>query len=100
MTQSGNRCVILNAGPVGVPGQEYFDVVSRPVPEPADGEFLVRNRYLSVDPAMRGWVNDAPSYSLPVPIGSVMRAIAVGAVIDSRHTGYTTGDRVCGTFGW
>ena len=100
MIQSVNRCVILNARPVGVPGQEYFDVVSSPVPELADGEFLVRNRYLSVDPAMRGWVNDAPNYSLPVPVGGVMRAIAVGEVIDSRHTGYTTGDQVCGTFGW
>ena len=92
--------MILNARPVGVPGPEFFDIVSRPMPEPSDGEFLVRNLYLSVDPAMRGWVNDAPNYSPPVPVGDVMRAIAVGEVIESRHPGYTVGDRVCGTFGW
>ena len=100
MAAPENRCVVLNARPVGVPGPEFFDVVSRAVPEPGDGEFLVRNLYLSVDPAMRGWVNDAPNYSPPVPVGEVMRAIAVGDVTDPRHPGYTPGDRVCGTFGW
>ena len=100
MTSRENRCVILNARPVGVPGPEFFDVVSRPIPAVGDGEFLVRNLYLSVDPAMRGWVNDAPNYSPPVPVGDVMRAIAVGEVIESRHPDYMEGDRVCGTFGW
>ena len=100
MTPSKNRCVILNARPVGVPGPEFFDIVSRPLPEPENGEFLVRNLHLSVDPAMRGWVNDASNYSPPVPVGDVMRAIAVGQVIESRHPDYAPGDRVCGTFGW
>lgn len=100
MAPSKNRCVILNARPVGVPGPEFFDIVSRPLPEPENGEFLVRNLYLSVDPAMRGWVNDASNYSPPVPVGDVMRAIAVGQVIESRHPDYAPGDRVCGTFGW
>lgn len=100
MTPSENRCVILNARPVGVPGPEFFDIVSRPLPQPENGEFLVRNLHLSVDPAMRGWVNDAPNYSPPVPVGDVMRAIAVGQVIESRHPDYAPGDRVCGTFGW
>ena len=100
MVSPENRCVVLNARPVGVPGPEFFDVVSRPTPEPGDGEFLVKNLYLLVDPAMRGWVNDAPNYSPPVPVGDVMRAIAVGEVIESRHSNYLPGDRVCGTFGW
>ena len=100
MAPSKNRCVILNARPVGVPGPEFFDIVSRPLPEPENGEFLVRNLHLSVDPAMRGWVNDASNYSPPVPVGDVMRAIAVGQVIESRHPDYAPGDRVCGTFGW
>ena len=100
MAPSKNRCVILNARPVGVPGPEFFDIVSRPLPEPENGEFLVRNLHLSVDPAMRGWVNDASNYSPPVPVGDVMRAIAVGQVIKSRHPDYAPGDRVCGTFGW
>lgn len=95
-----NQCVILNARPVGVPGPEFFDIETRDVPTPKDGEFLVRNAFLSVDPAMRGWVNDAPNYSPPVPIGDVMRAIAVGEIVESNHPQYAVGDRVSGTFGW
>lgn len=100
MADVENRCVVLNARPVGVPGPEFFDVVTRPVPDLRDGEFLVRSAYLSVDPAMRGWVNDAPNYSPPVPVGDVMRAVAVGEVIETRHPDYAVGDRVSGTFGW
>lgn len=100
MTDFENRCVVLNARPVGVPGPEFFDLETRPVPDLRDGDFLVRNVFLSVDPAMRGWVNDAPNYSPPVPVGDVMRAIAVGEVVDTRHPDYAPGDRVCGTFGW
>ena len=95
-----NRCVILNDRPVGVPGPEFFDIDTRRVCDVAEGEFLVRNRYLSVDPAMRGWVNDAPNYSPPVPVGDVMRAMAVGEVVESRHPAYRAGDRISGTFGW
>ncbi|MEE2722525.1 MAG: NADP-dependent oxidoreductase [Pseudomonadota bacterium] len=95
-----NRCVILNDRPVGVPGPEFFDIDTRRVPDVVEGEFLVRNSYLSVDPAMRGWVNDAPNYSPPVPVGDVMRAIAVGEVVESRHPAYRAGDRISGTFGW
>lgn len=100
MAGDENRCVVLNARPVGVPGPEFFDIESRPVPVPADGEFLVRNSHLSVDPAMRGWVNDAPNYLPPVPIGDVMRAITVGDIVDSRHPDYPVGARVSGVFGW
>ncbi len=83
-----NRCLILNDRPVGVPGPEFFDIDTRRVPDVVEGEILVRNRYLSVDPAMRGWVNDAPNYSPAVPVGDVMRAIAVGEVVESRHPAY------------
>ena len=82
-----NRCVILNDRPVGVPGPEFFDIDTRRVSDLVEGEFLVRNRYLSVDPGMRGWVNDAPNYSPPVPVGDVMRAIAVGEVVVDRPIG-------------
>lgn len=95
-----NTCVLLKARPVGVPGPEFFDLVTRPVAALQDGQFLVRNAYLSVDPAMRGWVNEAPNYSPPVPVGAVMRANAVGEVVESRHADYEVGDRVSGTFGW
>ena len=57
-----NTCVLLKARPVGVPGPEFFDVVTRPVAALQDGQFLVHNAYLSVDPAMRGWVNEAANY--------------------------------------
>lgn len=95
-----NTCVLLKVRPVGVPGPEFFDLVTRPVAELQDGQFLVRNAYLSVDPAMRGWVNEAPNYSPPVPVGAVMRANAVGEVVESRHPDYEVGERVSGTFGW
>ena len=100
MAGSGNQCVVLNARPVGVPGAEFFSVEERAVPVVGDGEFLVRAAYWSVDPAMRGWVNDAPNYLPPVPVGDVMRAFAVGEIVASRHPDYAEGDVVAGMFGW
>ena len=100
MSSSENRCVVLNARPTGVPGPEFFDILTRPVAGLQDGEFLVHNAYLSVDPAQRGWVNAAPNYSPPVPVGDVMRANAVGTIVESRHAGYAVGDTVSGSFGW
>ena len=64
------------------------------------GTFLVHNKYLSVDPAMRGWVNDAPNYSPPAALGEVMRSYAVGEVVWSRHRDYAEGEVVVGMFGW
>lgn len=100
VTGQSNRCVVLNARPVGVPGPEFFDLETRSVPDLKDGEFLVRNDFLSVDPAMRSWVNDGPSYSKPVPVGGVMRAFAAGEVVATQHPDYAVGDRVTGAFGW
>jgi hypothetical protein len=70
------------------------------VPRPRDGELLVRTLYLSFDPAMRGWMEDRPSYVPPVAIGEPMRAGAVGQVVESRAPGFAPGDFVQGTFGW
>lgn len=100
MADLENRCVVLNARPVGVPGPEFFDMEDRAVPDLKDGEFLVHNAFLSVDPAMRGWVNDAPNYLPPVPIGEVMRAFAVGEIVASEHPEYSVGETVSGLFGW
>jgi NADPH-dependent curcumin reductase CurA len=100
VTDPENRCVLLNARPAGVPGPEIFDIVTRPADPVGDGEFRVRNLYLSIDPTMRGWVNNAPNYSPPVPVGNVMRAFAVGEIVESNHPDYAIGDRVSGTFGW
>lgn len=95
-----NRRVVLRARPKGVPGAEYFAIEDVPVEELKHGTFLVHNRYLSVDPAMRGWVNEAPNYSPPVPIGATMRSFAVGEIVASRHKDYQEGERVVGMFGW
>ena len=95
-----NRQVVLKSRPVGIPQSEHFEIVNRPLPELQPGELLVRNDYLSVDPAMRGWVNAAANYSDPVAIGSVMRSFAVGQVIASRNAAYAENDRVMGMLGW
>jgi NADPH-dependent curcumin reductase CurA len=69
------------------------------VPSPADGELLVRVEYLSIDPAMRTWMNAGRSYVPPVEIGEVMRAAGIGSVIESRHAAFAVGDEVYGVFG-
>ena len=95
-----NQRVLLSRRPTGIPQADHFEVVSTPVPVPGDGQVLIRNSYLSVEPAMRGWVNLAPNYLPPVEVGAVMRAFAVGRVMESRHPAYQPGDAVTGMFGW
>jgi NADPH-dependent curcumin reductase CurA len=77
-----------------------FELLESAIPEPAEGEFLVRNLYLSLDPAMRVWMVDAPSYVPPVEIGDVMRGACVARVEESRHPDYAPGETVLGIFGW
>ncbi|HLM46351.1 MAG TPA: NADP-dependent oxidoreductase [Myxococcaceae bacterium] len=89
----------LAARPVGLPKREDWSYTEEPVREPADGELLVKVLYLSLDPAMRGWMNEGKSYIAPVGIGEVMRAGAVGKVIASKHPGFAVGDFVSGGFG-
>ena len=100
MQHRNNRQVRLKSRPTGIPQAEHFEIVEAPVPEPAQDEVLVRNIYLSVDPAMRGWVNAAAGYVEPVAVGAVMRAGAVGRVEMSRHPDFSAGDYVAGMFGW
>ena len=100
MTPRINRQVLLKSRPTDIPQQEHFEVVEGPVTEPADNEVLVRNMYLSVEPAMRGWVSSVANYSEPVAIGAVMRSLAVGRVEESRHPDYQPGEFVFGFFGW
>lgn len=92
--------VLLKARPQGIPQADHFEVVQSPVPPLQPGQFLVRNDFLSVEPAMRGWVNAAANYSQPVAIGGVMRSFAAGVVTASRHPGYAEGDQVMGMLGW
>jgi len=89
----------LAARPVGLPKPTDWEYVEEPAAEPDDGQFQVELEYVLLDPAMRGWMNEARSYVPPVGIGEVMRAGAIGRVTESRHPDYQTGDLVTGMFG-
>jgi NADPH-dependent curcumin reductase CurA len=94
-----NHQVRLAARPLGLPKRSDWQFTEEAVPEPQDGQIVVKVRYLSLDPAMRGWMNDAKSYIRPVQIGEVMRAGGAGQVVASKHAGFKEGDFVVGTFG-
>ena len=100
MTPTTNTQVRLKSRPDGIPQPEHFEIVAAPIPPLRDGQFLVRNDFLSVEPAMRGWVSAVANYSTPVGIGEVMRSFAAGEVIASRHPQFAEGDRLMGMFGW
>ncbi|HEY1517122.1 MAG TPA: NADP-dependent oxidoreductase [Solirubrobacteraceae bacterium] len=89
----------LAARPVGLPKPTDWEYVEEPVADPADGQFVVALEYLSLDPAMRGWMNEARSYVPPVGIGEVMRAGGLGRVVRSSHPDYAVGERVSGMLG-
>lgn len=95
-----NRQWRLKSRPTGLIKPDNFEFVSEPIPEPAVGQLLIRSVYLSLDPAMRGWMVDRPSYVPPVQIGEVMRGLAVGVVEKSNHPQFAAGDKVQGMFGW
>jgi len=94
-----NRQFRLARRPSGMVERDDFELVANPVPEPEEGRFLVQNLFISLDPAMRGWMKDERSYLPPVEIGAVMRALCVGRVVASKHPAYSPGDHVVGTFG-
>ena len=100
MNAGVNRQVRLKSRPAGIPQAEHFEIVASPAPAAADGQILVRNLYLSVEPAMRGWVSSVGNYSEPVAVGEVMRAFTVGRVVASRCADFGVGDIVTGMFGW
>jgi NADPH-dependent curcumin reductase CurA len=95
-----NRQILLAARPAGLPKQSDFKLVESAVPQPGAGEILVRVLYVSVDPYMRGRMNDAKSYAPPVQIGEVMGGGSVGKVINSQNSQFEAGDFVEGMFGW
>jgi NADPH-dependent curcumin reductase len=96
---SDNLQCRLAARPVGLPDASTFEMVSEPIAEPGEGEVRVETSHLSLDPAMRGWMNDVPSYIPPVAIGEVMRAGGVGRVTASKHPKFSVGDEVTGLTG-
>jgi hypothetical protein len=95
-----NRQWLLARRPVGMVQESDFEWAESPVPEPADGQVLVRTLWLSFDPAMRGWMEDRKSYIPPVPLGGPMRAGAVGQVVASKHARWQPGALVQGMLGW
>lgn len=94
-----NRVYRLVARPVGLPKATDFRLSEEPLQPLQDGELRVAVEYISVDPAMRGWMNEGKSYIPPVGIGEVMRAGAAGQVIESKHPDFPVGAAVTGTFG-
>jgi len=89
----------LAARPVGLPKRSDWTYKEEPVRDPADGELLVKILYISLDPAMRGWMNEGKSYVPPIAIGEVMRALALGRVVSSKNPKFAIGDHVYGVLG-
>lgn len=95
-----NKQILLASRPVGFPVEANFQLVETPMPQPGEGEFLVGASYLSVDPYMRGRMNEARSYADPVKLGEVMTGAVVGKVLESRHPKFAVGEYVMSAFGW
>jgi NADPH-dependent curcumin reductase CurA len=95
-----NRQILLKSRPEGAPGLDNFELTEAPVPEPGDGEVLMRTLYLSLDPYMRGRMSAAKSYATPAAIGQPMVGGTVGEIVESRHPDYAVGDIVVGRGGW
>jgi hypothetical protein len=91
----------LIARPFGPVGPELFEVVQKEMPIVGEGQFLVKQNHMSLDPAMFGWMSpDTESYIPPVELGTVMRSSGVGEIIESNHPDFSVGDRVMGMMGW
>ena len=91
-----NRRFTLVRRPVGLPTADDFALVEAPLPQLAEGQFLVRNVYASLDPAIRGWLDEAPSYMPPVQLGDAVRATTVGRVLASRNADFAEGQWILG----
>ncbi len=100
MTKHLNRRLLLGRRPTWTATLDDFILDEIPSPSPAEGEVLVRVLWIAFDPAMRGWMNDGPSYAPPVPLGAVMRGHGVGEVVASGVESVAVGTLVTGNFGW
>ena len=100
MSTLTNRQILLASRPAGEPTVDNFKLVETPVPELQDGQVLVRHHYLSLDPYMRGRMNEGKSYAQPQPLGEVMIGGTVGEVVQSRNPNFQVGDKVVGMGGW
>ncbi|MCC2596362.1 NADP-dependent oxidoreductase [Pusillimonas sp. MFBS29] len=99
MNKLTNECIRVASRPAGIPAAENFRRTTEAVPDMQPGQILVQNQWLSIEPAMRGWLADANNYS-SVPVGDVMRSLSVGTVMESSADGFSRGDQVMGWFGW
>lgn len=95
-----NKQILLASRPSGWVEESNFKLAETPVPAIADGQVLVRNHWLSLDPYMRGRMNDAKSYAAPVKLGDVMVGGTAGEVVASKHAQFNVGDKVVGYLGW
>ncbi|MBO0723812.1 MAG: NADP-dependent oxidoreductase [Blastocatellia bacterium] len=100
MTDRINHQWRLAARPDGMIRESDFVWSEEPVVSPGDNQVLVRNLYLSLDPANRAWVREEGSYMPPIPLGAIMHGMTVGVVEESRHSNYKPGDKVQGVLGW
>ena len=95
------RRILLATRPHGLVDADTLRIDdSAPVPEPADGQALVKVRYLSIDPTIRTWMDDAPGYLPPIGIGEVVRSGGIGEVVATRTDALSVGDTVFGMLGW
>ena len=94
-----NRRVLLRSRPQGLPKESDFALVAEPVPVPGPGQIVIRNAYCSLDPAIRGWLDDADGYMPPIAIGAPIRASTLGTVVASEAPGFAPGDMVMGLNG-
>jgi hypothetical protein len=94
------RQIVLASRPTGMPRLDNFRLETGVLPAPAEGQLLVRAHYLSLDPYMRGRMNDAQSYAAPVELGQVMEGEVIAEILKSRHHGYCQGELVQGRIGW
>ena len=94
-----NTRILLNQRPLGTPSSDCWKLDISEIPELQDGEVLLKTQYLSIDPAMRGWMNEGKSYIKPVAIGEVMRALGIAEIIASKNDKFAVGDYVSASVG-
>jgi NADPH-dependent curcumin reductase CurA len=97
---NSNRCILLKSRPTGLPAPDNFDCVEGPIPQPREGEMLVQNHWLSLDPYMRLLMSSGQGYAAPVELGAVMQGNTVGRVLESRDPNFRPGEYVVGAGNW
>ena len=94
-----NTRILLNQRPIGTPSSECWKLDTSEIPDLKQGEVLLKVKYLSIDPAMRGWMNDSKSYKKPVQLGDVMRALGIAEIVASKNEKFAVGEHVSASVG-